>query len=414
MTASNAGGSASAASAPTSAVGGAVPANLTSPQVSGTARDGEILTADDGTWSPGDAALSRTWQRCDASGASCADIAGAISATYTLKSADVGKTVRVMVTATNGAGSASKASAATGVVAAAAAQNTVAPSVSGTAVEGQTLTADPGTWSGTTPMTPSYQWQVCDATGASCTDIAGANGAALQLNWTQADRTVRVRVAMANPAGSSAPVPSAPTGAVAWATPKTTVLSEDFETGLLAGWTNLGLANQQATVFRGAWAGRALASGTATWAHHPLNTGGAQEVYERLRFRSAGPGWPSSAYITKLRGWSSSPSSSGTSLLGIYVSSTGATLTARFDLAPTGGTVKSTATGITAGEWHDLGVHAIAGPSGSLTELYLDGKLVLSDTTSLGTANIGKVQLGDNTGSRTFDLAFDDLIVQEP
>src|SRR4029453_9815138 len=49
------------------------------------------------------------WRRCDISGGSCGDIAGATAQTYTVVSADLGSTGRVTVTATNRGGSAGAA-----------------------------------------------------------------------------------------------------------------------------------------------------------------------------------------------------------------------------------------------------------------------------------------------------------------
>ncbi len=84
--------------------------------MTGTAKDGELLTAADGTWSGTPPAFARRWRRCD--GAACADIAGATASTYRLTSEDVGRTIRVAVTATNAAGSAGAESAPTATVAA--------------------------------------------------------------------------------------------------------------------------------------------------------------------------------------------------------------------------------------------------------------------------------------------------------
>ncbi len=46
------------------------------------------------------------------------------------------------------------------------------PTISGTTAQGQTLTADPGTWEGAPAFT--YQWRTCNPAGASCSNIAGA------------------------------------------------------------------------------------------------------------------------------------------------------------------------------------------------------------------------------------------------
>ena len=64
------------------------------------------------------------WQRCDAAGTDCADIAGATDPTYTLTPHDVGATVRVVVTATNAAGDDTARSAPTATVDAAPPVNT--------------------------------------------------------------------------------------------------------------------------------------------------------------------------------------------------------------------------------------------------------------------------------------------------
>ena len=104
------------------------PVNSVLPSVSGTAQQGQTLSASTGTWSGSPTSFAYRWRDCDASGAGCVDIAGATGSSYLLQAADVGHTLRVVVTATNGSGSTPASSAQTGVVAAvAAATNGSAP-----------------------------------------------------------------------------------------------------------------------------------------------------------------------------------------------------------------------------------------------------------------------------------------------
>jgi hypothetical protein len=120
VTGSSSAGSASAQSAPTAVVS-AAPANISAPTISGSAKEGESLSAAAGSWSGYPAPeLSYRWERCNSLGVSCETIAGATSPTYTVLSADVGKTLAVTVTGSSSAGSASAQSAPTAVVMSAA------------------------------------------------------------------------------------------------------------------------------------------------------------------------------------------------------------------------------------------------------------------------------------------------------
>ena len=83
-------------------------------------------------------------------------------------------------------------------------KNTTEPSVSGTAQQGQTLTADPGDWSGTTPITYHYQWQRCDAKGGSCAGISGATAKLYDVKAQDVGNTLRVHVTASNSAGNTA------------------------------------------------------------------------------------------------------------------------------------------------------------------------------------------------------------------
>ncbi len=121
VTATNAAGSTPAASAATATVSAAPPAAPTDtvlPAISGSTVEGQTLEAGPGVWSGSPTSYAYAWQRCSSAGAECAAIAGAASARYTLLAADVGHTLRVVVTASNAGGSTPANSAASGLVSA--------------------------------------------------------------------------------------------------------------------------------------------------------------------------------------------------------------------------------------------------------------------------------------------------------
>ena len=215
----------------------AAPANTTPPAISGSATVGQTLTTSDGTWSNSPTSFAYQWLRCNGGGNKCSAIAGATQKTYVVAAADEGKTLRSRVTATNADGATSADSAATAAVTAgtvsAAPKNTTQPTIAGTARVGQTLTADPGAWSGS-PTAYAYQWLHCNADAStSCTDIAGATAKTYVLKTADLGYRIRVKVTARNAKGSGTAT-SAPTAIVGPATPITnhrptlTILSAKF------------------------------------------------------------------------------------------------------------------------------------------------------------------------------------------
>ena len=127
VTASNTNGSTSAVSASSAVVvdangyvaGPASPALAygSLPQIDGTAREGDSLSAQPGNWSGGPLSYSYQWERCDSGGLGCQAIAGATATSYRLNGADDYSRLRVLVSATGPGGTSEATSEPSRVVA---------------------------------------------------------------------------------------------------------------------------------------------------------------------------------------------------------------------------------------------------------------------------------------------------------
>jgi len=128
-------------------------------------------------------------------------------------------------------------------------KNTVAPTISGTPQVGQTLTATPGTWTGS-PASFTYQWQRCDPAGANCADIPAATGPTYVLTDSDVGSTIRVVVSAQNALGT-ATATSAPTVVVS----------------ALGAPTNTSLP----TISGAPQVGQTLTAGTGSWTGNPTS-----------------------------------------------------------------------------------------------------------------------------------------------
>ena len=181
------------------------------PSISETAQVGETLTADTSAIADADgldnAVFSYPWL------ADGTDISGSTGSTYTLADADEGKAISVKVSFTDGAGHAETlTSAATDAVDARPNSSaTGAPTISGPARVGETLTSDTSGISdadGLANASFSYQWR---ADGA---DISGATDATYALADSDEGKAISVTVTFTDDAGNAESLTSAATAAV--------------------------------------------------------------------------------------------------------------------------------------------------------------------------------------------------------
>jgi hypothetical protein len=188
----------------------AAPTVRTEPSVSGEAVVGAQLTADPGSWSDPDATFTFVWQRCDDTGL-CTTIDGAGGARYLISADDVGSSLLVEVTASNGGGSNEADSASTDVVVPAVPAVVTEPSIGGDATVGSTLTADPGTWSDPA-ATFTYGWLRCHG-NSGCSTIDGADGTTYVPTRDDVGFRIEVAVSASNASGT-ATATSSPIGPV--------------------------------------------------------------------------------------------------------------------------------------------------------------------------------------------------------
>ena len=192
------------------------------PAITGTATVGQELTAgvsgiddDDGLPS----VLDYQWFRVDADGTSNEEeISGETADTYTLTADDVGKRIKVKVSFTDElSGVEMRTSAAypsSGTVTAAAGTPTGAPTITGTAQVGETLTAVTtgiADADGLTSPTYTYQWIRVNGTDA---DISGANSSTYPLVTADLGKTIKVRVTFVDDDGNTEMLTSASSGTV--------------------------------------------------------------------------------------------------------------------------------------------------------------------------------------------------------
>jgi hypothetical protein len=182
----------------------AAPVNRCAPQIEGKLVVGKTIISTTGCWAGNPSKFAYQWLRCDEHGANCIRVRRATNASYTLSSTDQGNTMIVLVTAANADGATgpvnSKPSAI--VSAAAAPDNKVPPSITGKAIVGELLLANPGTYTGGLPDKYTYTWSRCDKDGAKCTTVAGETNQTYTVRRSDVGATLRVVVKATNEFGA--------------------------------------------------------------------------------------------------------------------------------------------------------------------------------------------------------------------
>jgi hypothetical protein len=218
-----------------------VPLNFTAPVLSplGAPQAGSTLSATEGTWAPGamtPRSFASQWERCAPGGGSCAPIPGAVCGptsggtpcTYTTTGDDVGKSLRLKISAS--------ANAALGQTTTVASQltppvrdlliNTTPPVIAAPPKAGVKLSAGLGVWddAADSPISFAQRWLRCPATvtdPGQCEPIAGAT----DTTYTPVKADVGKRVMLEVTASVSTPealsriATSAPSTLVAEADP---------------------------------------------------------------------------------------------------------------------------------------------------------------------------------------------------
>src|SRR5207247_1667239 len=183
---------------------------LTTPVISGTAQEGQTLTATAAVANDSDATVAYQWQQNIAG--TWTNISGASSLSYIVTEANEGNALRIVATSSDGDGSGTSAnSAATGAV-----QDSLDLSASltgltgGNAVQGTAMSVTSITDGGAAVGSGvTYQWQI--NSGSGFVNISGATNSSYTPSGSDEDKRLQVVVTYADAAGNESTTLSAGT-----------------------------------------------------------------------------------------------------------------------------------------------------------------------------------------------------------
>ena len=193
-----------------------LPVNTSPPTITGAPKEGKLLRAKAGSWSGERLSYEYQWERCNNLGEECLPVPDTNARIYSVGVADVGYTLRVTVTAKGAVEPTVSATSTVTAVVLGQPVNTALPTITGEAVQGETLSATEGSWTGE-PSEYAYEWSSCNGQG-ECTE---ASGKTYQLHEADVSDTVKVTVTASSVLGATqatfaATRPVGGAAAVAW------------------------------------------------------------------------------------------------------------------------------------------------------------------------------------------------------
>jgi chitodextrinase len=180
------------------------------------------------------------------------------------------------------------------------------------------------------------------------------------------------------------------------------VFFDGFESGDLSQWSPVSgnLTVQASLVHTGAYAVRETSTGSATYAYKTLPA-----TYSEM--------WAQAWVYVSTRSTSANlfgfRTSTGASIVNTYIETSGR-ISLRNNI---GGVTTYGTTTIAASSWHRVVLHALVNGANSTVDLSVDGNDVGLNLTgqNLGSNPIAKLQLGETSTGRTYDIALDDIAV---
>jgi Carboxypeptidase regulatory-like domain/Calcineurin-like phosphoesterase len=282
----------------------------------------------------------------------------------------------------------------------------------GAATQDYALAPDPGTVSGTVSRvdgtTPVSGVTVGIDGGPSATTDSSGN---YTLTGVPAETSQTVTATAPGYVADSAFVRLPPGGMLAQNySLKKILFSEDFETGSLTSWTrnsNLLICTGSlgGCPHLGTYAAEGTASGaTPAYAARTLSAPAA-EVYYRAYVYIRSQATNNVTLLQLANG-------SGVPIAHVFINAAHQ-LGIRNDYALT---TSQSGTVMSVGAWHALEFRVRINGAASTTAVYLDGSAIpsLSSTSvNLGPSSVAAVWLGENQAGRSYDLLYDDIVVQD-